>query len=534
MNHGEFDYIIIGAGSAGCLLANRLTQNPNTTVLLLEAGAKDDYIWIHIPVGYLYCIDNPRTDWQFKTEPIPGLNQRALLYPRGKGLGGCSSINGMIYMRGQAPDYDRWAEITNEPDWNWSASLKRYKQFENYYGGNNEWHSNQGEWQVSQQRLKWDILERFKSAAIEFGIPEVSDFNQGNNYGVGYFDVNQKDGWRLNTSKAFLKTAAKRPNLTMITGAYVDTLDIDPQTKQCKGVNFIGGGHQHYASTKQEVLLSAGTIGSVQILERSGVGQGPLLQELGIPVIQNLPGVGENLQDHLQLRMIYKVNGIETLNTKVKTMFGKGLIALEYLLKRTGPMSMAPSQLGLFTTSSTAHATPNLQYHVQPLSLERFGEDLHSFNAFTASVCNLRPTSRGSVHIENRDVMAKPKINPNYLSSKEDQQVAVESIHLTRKIVAQSALHPYSPQEVKPGASLIKDDELVQAAGNIGTTIFHPVGTCKMGVQNDAMSVLDPNLCVKGVRGLRVVDSSAMPNITSGNTAAPTMMMAQRVAELLM
>ena len=533
MNHGVFDYIIIGAGSAGCLLANRLTQNPNTTVLLLEAGAKDDYIWIHIPVGYLYCIDNPRTDWQFKTEPVVGLNHRSLLYPRGKGLGGCSSINGMIYMRGQAEDYDLWAALTEEPDWNWEASLKRYKQFENYHGGNNEWHSNQGEWQVSQQRLNWKILEKFKEAAVDFGVPELTDFNQGNNHGVGYFDVNQKNGWRLNTSKAFLKQAAKRPNLTMITGAYVDTLDIDSQTKQCKGVHFIGGGQTHYASTQNEVLLSAGSIGSVQILERSGVGQGPLLQELGIPVIHNLPGVGENMQDHLQLRMIYKVNGIETLNTKVRTWYGKGLIALEYLLKRSGPMSMAPSQLGLFTHSSTKHKRPNLQYHVQPLSLERFGEDLHSFNAFTASVCNLRPTSRGHVHITSRDVMAKPQIQPNYLSTNEDQCVAVEAIRLTRKIVERGPLNAYSPEELKPGVVLQNDDELIQAAAEIGTTIFHPVGTCKMGAPKDSMSVLDANLCVRGIHGLRVVDASAMPNITSGNTAAPTMMMAQRIAERL-
>jgi len=533
LDYGEFDYIIVGAGSAGCLLANRLTQNPNNQVLLLEAGAKDDYLWIHVPVGYLYCIDNPRTDWQFKTEEIKGLNNRSLLYPRGRVLGGCSSINGMIYMRGQAEDYDSWADLTKQPEWSWRASLERYKQFENYYGGNNEWHSSQGEWQVSQQRLSWDILDRFKAAAMEFGVPHTDDFNRGNNNGVGYFDVNQTDGWRLNTAKAFLKKAAKRPNLTMITGAYVDHLDIDPKTKQCLGVRFIGGGHSHQASTKKEILLCAGSIGSVQILERSGIGQGPLLQELGIPVIQDLPGLGENLQDHLQLRMIYQVSGIKTLNTMTNHWWGKALIGLEYLLRRTGPMSMAPSQLGLFTTSSTAHSRPNLQYHVQPLSLERFGEDLHPFNAFTASVCNLRPSSRGSVHIQSRDVMAKPVINPNYLSTEEDQQVAIEAMRLTRQLVSQSALQRYSPKEFKPGDHLQANDELIRAAGDIGTTIFHPVGTCKMGVASDAMAVVDADLKVRGIIGLRVVDSSVMPNITSGNTAAPTMMIAQRVAELL-
>lgn len=534
MDYGEFDYIIVGAGSAGCLLANRLTQNPNNQVLLLEAGAKDDYLWIHVPVGYLYCIDNPRTDWQFKTEEIKGLNNRSLLYPRGKVLGGCSSINGMIYMRGQAEDYDSWADLTQEPEWSWKASLERFKEFENYYGGNNEWHSSRGEWQVSQQRLSWDILDRFKAAAMELGVPQTDDFNRGNNLGVGYFDVNQTDGWRLNTAKAFLKKAAKRPNLTMITGAYVDQLDINPQTKQCLGVRFIGGGQSHQASTKKEILLCAGTIGSVQILERSGIGQAPLLLELGIAVIQDLPGVGENLQDHLQLRMIYQVSGIKTLNTMANHWWGKALIGLEYLLRRTGPMSMAPSQLGLFTTSSLAHSRPNLQYHVQPLSLERFGEDLHPFNAFTASVCNLRPSSRGSVHIQSRDVMAKPVINPNYLSTEEDQQVAIEAMRLTRQLVSQSALQRYSPKEFKPGDHLQANDELIRAAGDIGTTIFHPVGTCKMGVASDPMAVVDSDLNVRGIKGLRVVDASVMPNITSGNTAAPTMMIAQRVAELLM
>ena len=533
MDHGDFDYIIVGAGSAGCLLANRLTQNPNNHVLLLEAGAKDDYIWVHIPVGYLYCIDNPRTDWQFKTEEVKGLNQRSLLYPRGKVLGGSSSINGMIYMRGQAQDYDDWASKTQESEWSWTPSLERYKKFENYHGGNNEWHSNQGEWTVSKQRLHWPILEQFKLAAMEFGVPESKDFNRGNNHGVGYFDVNQRDGLRLNTAKAFLKSASKRTNLTMITGAFVDHIEIDSQTKRCTGVHFLGGGQRHSASCNKELLLCAGAIGSVQVLERSGIGQGPRLQELGIPVVQNLPGVGENLQDHLQLRLVYQVSGIKTLNTMANHWFGKAKIGLEYLYRRTGPMSMAPSQLGLFTMSSASHTRPNLQYHVQPLSLERFGEGLHPFNAFTASVCNLRPTSRGSVHINSRDVMAKPVIQPNYLSSAEDLQVAIDAIRLTRKIVSQMPLQKFSPKEIKPGDTLQNDDDLIRAAGDIGTTIFHPVGTCKMGASNDPMAVLDADLKVRGIVGLRVVDASVMPSITSGNTAAPTMMIAERVADLL-
>ena len=530
-NHGSYDYIIVGAGSSGCLLANRLTQNPDVTVLLLEAGSKDDYVWIHVPVGYLYCIDNPRTDWQFKTTENVNLNGRQLLYPRGKTLGGSSSINGMIYMRGQAADFDLWSSLTNDSAWSWDQVLPRYKSFEDYHGGANDWHGAGGEWSVSKQRLKWDILESFKEATIQAGIPETSDFNRGDNFGVGYFDVNQKNGWRLNTAKAFLKNASLRSNLTIITGAHVDRLVFDVN-KKCIGVNFYGNNTAHCAQVNSEALLSAGSIGSVQILERSGIGQKKHLQDLGIPVVHDSPGVGENLQDHLQLRMIYKVSNISTLNTKVNSLFGKAKIGLEYLLRRTGPMSMAPSQLGAF--AKTAFQTrANVQYHVQPLSLERFGENLHPFNAFTASVCNLQPSSVGSVHISSADFMASPLINPNYLSTITDRKVAVESIELTRKIISQPALSQFCPMEYKPGAHLLSEEDLVIAAGDIGTTIFHPVGTCKMGLESDPLAVVDSELRVFGVRGLRIVDASVMPKITSGNTAAPTMMIAQRVADIL-
>jgi len=530
-----YDYIIIGAGSAGCLLAKRLTENNQKRVLLIEAGKNDNYIWIHIPVGYLYCIDNPRADWRFKTAAQKGLNGRSLLYPRGRVLGGCSSINGMIYMRGQKRDYDSWVSATGDDAWSWANALERYKTFEDYHGDANEWHGKGGEWTVSQQRLRWPIMDVFREAAVEAGIPSSDDFNQGDNLGVGYFDVSQRAGWRLNTSKAFLRDAAKRPNLTVLTEAVVNKVLIDPVSKNCYGVEYTKGGatSQVRIADSGEVILSAGAVGSVQILERSGVGAAKHLHRLGIPVVCDLPGVGENLQDHLQLRMIYKVDGIKTLNTKVNTLFGKMIIGLEYILRRSGPMSMAPSQLGAFAYSSPEQKSANVQYHVQPLSLEKFGEDLHSFNAFTASVCNLRPTSRGSVHIQSTDPEAPPVISPNYLSTEEDRKVAIESLRLTRKIVGSPALKPFSPDEYKPGKQYQSNDELIQAAGDIGTTIFHPVGTCKMGGADDPMAVLDSELRVRGIHHLRVVDASAMPTITSGNTAAPTMMIAQRAAELL-
>ncbi|SNX29135.1 choline dehydrogenase [Polynucleobacter meluiroseus] len=533
----RYDYIIIGAGSAGCLLAKRLTENSHKQVLLIEAGKSDNYIWIHIPVGYLYCIDNPRADWRFKTAKEAGLNGRSLLYPRGKVLGGCSSINGMIYMRGQAGDYATWVEATGDEAWSWPNALERYKSFEDYHGGANQWHGKGGEWTVSRQRLRWPIMDVFRKAAVESGIPASDDFNQGDNFGVGYFDVSQRAGWRLNTSKAFLREAAKRPNLTVLTEAVVDTLLIDPKTKNCYGVQYLKDGVAHQVlcniESGGEVILSAGTIGSVQILERSGIGSAERLEQLGIPVMSDLPGVGENLQDHLQLRMIFKVSGIQTLNTKVHHLLGKLKIGLEYFFKRSGPMSMAPSQLGAFAYSSPAQTSANVEYHVQPLSLEKFGDDLHTFNAFTASVCNLRPSSRGSVHISSRDPQVHPVISPNYLSTGDDCQVAIDSLRLTRNIVESAALKPYSPEEYKPGSQYQSDADLIKAAGDIGTTIFHPVGTCKMGRPDDPMAVLDSELRVRGIQHLRVVDASAMPTITSGNTAAPTMMIAQRAAQLL-
>jgi choline dehydrogenase len=538
MSDTSFDYIIIGAGTAGCLLANRLSADTSKRVLLIEAGLKDDYHWIHIPVGYLYCIGNPRTDWLYKTEPDAGLNGRQLRYPRGKALGGCSSINGMIYMRGQARDYDGWAELTGDAEWSWARCLPHFKKHEDYYKGADESHGASGEWRVERQRLRWDILDAFAQAAQQAGIPHTEDFNRGDNEGVGYFQVNQKNGWRWNTAKAFLRPICYgRPNFEMWTAAHVDRLLVDRQadgSKRCKGAQVWTGEEMVTVNATAEVILSAGSIGSPQILQLSGIGPAALLQQHGIAVVHDAPGVGENLQDHLQIRAVFKVSGVNTLNTMANSWLGKLKIGLEYAVKRSGPMSMAPSQLGAFTRSSPELPYPNIEYHVQPLSLDAFGEPLHSFNAFTASVCNLNPTSRGSVRIRSHKFDAAPAIAPNYLGTPEDRKLAAESLRITRRIVAQPALAKYQPQEWRPGVQYQSDEELARLAGDIATTIFHPVGTTKMGRDDDPMAVLDSRLRVRGIAGLRVVDAGVMPTITSGNTNSPVLMIAEKAAEWIL
>jgi len=566
MSDTQFDYIIVGAGTAGCLLANRLCANASKRVLLIEAGRKDDYHWIHIPVGYLHCIGNPRTDWLYNTEPDLGLNGRSLRYPRGKVLGGCSSINGMIYMRGQARDYNQWADITGDARWRWDNALPYFKLHEDHHAGATAFHGAKGqrsdvlladttvygetlrhhisggEWRVEKQRLRWDVLDAFAQAAVEAGIPATDDFNRGDNEGVGYFEVNQKNGWRWNTAKAFIRPACyARPNFELWSSAQVAKLVMGTDAdgaQRCTGVEVWTGAGYVTATAKQSVVLCAGAIGTPQILQLSGLGPAELLQQNGIGPVVDLPGVGANLQDHLQIRSVFKVQGVDTLNTLANSWWGKAKIGLEYAINRSGPMSMAPSQLGAFTRSSPDQQHPNIEYHVQPLSLDAFGEPLHSFPAFTASVCNLNPTSRGTVNITSANFADAPKIAPNYLSTEADRQVAADSLRVTRRIAAQPALAKYKPVEYKPGVQYQSDEELARLAGDIATTIFHPVGTARMGRIDDAMAVVDPELRVRDgrgglVRGLRVVDASVMPTITSGNTNSPTLMMAEKAAQWL-
>jgi choline dehydrogenase len=526
---GQFDYIIVGAGTAGCVLANRMSADPHARVLLLEAGGNNNWIWFHIPVGYLYCMGNPRADWRFETAKEAGLNGRSLLYPRGKTLGGCSSINGMIYMRGQKRDYDEWARLTGDRSWSWDEVLPIFKASEDHHRGPSETHGAGGEWRVEPQRLSWEILDAFQSAAAEAGIPPVDDFNKGNNFGCGKFEVNQRSGVRLNGTKAFLDPVRNRPNLAIRTGIHVKRVLVEQG--RAVGVEVAAGDRLESARAGREVILAAGAIGTPQVLQLSGIGPAGLLKDLGIPVVHAVEGVGENLQDHLQLRMAFKVRGVMTLNERSQSLLGKALMGLEYALRRTGPLTMAPSQLGAFAKSDPKQETPDLEYHVQPLTLERFGEPLHPFPAFTASVCNLRPTSRGHVRIASPDFRTQPVIQPNYLSTEPDRRVAVAAIRLTRRIVAGEALRRYAPEEFKPGAALTSEADLAKAAGDIGTTIFHPVGTCRMG--KDAGAVVDPQLRLRGIQGLRVVDGSVMPTITSGNTAAPILMIAEKASRLI-
>ena len=526
-----YDYVIVGAGTAGCLLANRLSTDPKVRVLLLEAGGRDNYPWIHIPVGYLYTMNNPRTDWCFQTEAEVGLNGRRLNYPRGRVLGGSSAINGMIYMRGQAADYDRWRDLGN-PGWGWEDVLPEFLKHEDHGFLRDDWHRQGGEWRVERQRLRWEVLEVFRAAAAEIGIVSVEDFNRGDNEGCGYFHVNQRRGVRVSAADAFLKPVQARANLTVLTGAQVAHIGI--RDGCADSLSYWQDGTQRRVKVAGELLLAAGAVGSPHLLQVSGVGPAELLRGKGVAVVRDLPGVGENLQDHLQVRTVYRVDGAVTLNQRANSLWGKAAMGLEYALRRSGPMSMAPSQLGCFARSDAGQERANLEYHVQPLSTDKLGEPLHPYPAITASVCNLRPESRGRVAMRRPDAREAPAIAPNYLSTEGDRRVAADAIRLTRRIFATQAMAGFNPVEMLPGPGCVDEASLVQAAGDIATTIFHPVGTCAMGPNPAAGAVVDARLRVHGVAGLRVIDASIMPTITSGNTNSPTLMIAEKAAGMIL
>jgi len=574
----EFDYIVVGAGTAGCVLANRLSADPDIEVLLIEAGGKDDYFWIDIPVGYLYTIGNPRTDWCYRIEPDPGLNDRSIGYARGKVLGGCSSINAMIYMRGQREDYDRWAALGNR-GWGWDDVLPVFRKSEDYEHGADEFHGTGGELRVEERRVNWEILDAWREAAAACGIPKIDEFNRGNNFGNAYFQMNQRRGRRWSAARAFLRPALGRPNLQVMTNTEIANVALERREDggwRATGVRRSSGQGPAFESdgtpsasgsrtgsdplfirARREVVLAAGSIGSPSILQRSGIGPGDVLIDAGVPVRHELPGVGENMQDHLQVRTVYKVANTVTLNRRANSLFGKLAMALEYFLFRTGPMTMPPSQLGAFTMSDASRGTPNLEWHVQPLSLDKFGDPLHRFDAITPSVCNLKPSSRGHVRIRSADAAVAPAIRTNYLSTDDDCAIAVTGLKLTREIMAAAPLARFAPEELKPGPAVVSDEALLDAARDLGTTIFHPVGTCRMGPGKGGQSpfssdssavgggtskrgsdplfdVVDDKLRVHGVEGLRVVDASIMPEITAGNTNAPTVMIAEKGAEFIL
>jgi len=523
-----FDYVIVGAGSAGCLLANRLSADPGASVLLLEAGGADDWFWIRIPVGYLYTIANPRTDWCYRTEPDAHLGGRSIHYARGRVLGGCSSINAMIHMRGQREDWDHWASLGNR-GWSWDEVLPDFRKLEDYEGGAAHGYGAGGEVRVENPRVRWEIIDAWREAAAECGIAAVDSFNRGDNSGCAYFQMNQRRGRRWSAVDAFLRPVRHRPNLSVMTNAHVTRLRV--KDRAVLGVEFRAGGEDRFADARRETILAAGAIGSPQILQLSGVGPASLLQQHGIAVVHDLPGVGENLHDHLQIRMQFKVRNVRTLNGLANSACGKLAMGLEYLLLRTGPLTMPPSQLGAFAKSDPSQPTANIEWHVQPLSLDKFGDPLHPFPAITPSVCNLRPASRGWVRIRSADPAAHPEIKLNYLAAAEDRRVAVDGMRFTRRIMAARALARYAPQEFRPGAAVADDAALERAAGELGTTIFHPVGTCRMG--GDPMAVVDDRLRVRGIARLRVIDASIMPRITSGNTNAPTYLIAEKGAAFI-
>ncbi len=532
----EFDYIIAGGGAAGCLLANRLSDNPAHRVLLLEAGGASDSVWFRIPVGYRYTIGNPASDWCFSGEAEPGLNGRVLKHPRGKVLGGSTAINGMVAIRGQAADYDAWRD-SGLKGWGWHDVLPFFKQHEDYFSAtqtNQEWHGTGGEWRIDVPRVRWPVLDAVAASAVQAGIPPMQDFNTGDNLGVGPIHVNQKNGRRWSASDAFLKPILKRKNLTVQTGSLVDQVMM--QGTRAVGVVWQHGGTHISARAHREVVLTAGALGTPQILMRSGIGPAAQLAFHGIPVVADRPGVGANLQDHLQIGMRYQIRGADTLNRHMHSLLSKAGMAAQFALLGRGPLTMAPCQLGLFAKSSPEVTHANVGYNVLAFSRDGFQAEFDRFPGLTLISYDLRPSSRGDVRLSGPQATCAPLIRVNYLTTQRDEQVAVNSIRLTRRIMRQAAMAVYLPQEMGAGKGVDDADEagLLAVARQSGVSIFHPVGTAKMGLPGDPWAVVDAQLAVIGVQNLRVIDASVMPTLISGNTATPTLMIAEKGAAMML